>query len=182
MPYTSLDYPSIKIKKDVMVKVKPVNPGYVSTIKNPIIIEHTINASTQDIWLIISDNSTWIHWYPDRSKCEITSTKTELGSTRRVRQSWWLSDELIVLWEPTPAWGYTLVSYNAAIFTHLFEQVKLEVINDGNVTAKTVIRYTGAYEAHWLVWFYLWQIRLELSRLWKKALKGLKRCHSAHKP
>jgi len=176
-----LDYFPIKLEKDVMLKVQPIDQTYVSSFKKPIIIEHTINTSAQAIWLVISNNSTWTHWYPDMSLCETTSTHTELGSTRRVKQSWWLSDERIVLWEPNHAWGYTLESYNAPIFKHLYEQIELEAVNDGHATPQTVVRYTGAYEAHWLMWVYSWQIRWELSRLWKQALKGLEQYCSANK-
>lgn len=156
-----------------MLKVQPIDQSHLSSFKNPVVIERTINASTQDIWLVISNNSTWIHWYPNMSKCETTSSHDGLGSTRRVKQSWWLSDERIVLWEPNHEWGYTVESYNAPIFKHLFEQITLEAIHDDQSTPRTIVRYTGIYEAHWLVWFYSWQIHWELSRLWKEALQGL---------
>lgn len=158
-----------------MLNVEPVDQTFLARIKNPIIVEHTLNASKHKIWLVISDNSTWTQWYPGLSQCKTTSPYTGLGSTRRVKQSWWLSDERIVLWEPNRAWGYTLESYNAPIFKHLFEQIELEEIGDVHTTPQTVVRYKGAYEAHWLMWFYSWQIEWELSSLWRKALKGLEK-------
>jgi hypothetical protein len=128
-----------------MPTLSVVDPSFARTAPQTVVLERQIPASPAELWRVLSDNSSWMSWFPGMSFCTTTSEPmTGLGSTRTVKVGPLVADEHFILWEPESAWGFAVIRTNIPVAKRMLEQVELFA----NQSNGTLVRYTGAFEPH----------------------------------
>lgn len=109
-------------------------------------VEVNLKSPPKAVWDLLTDNPSWVNWFPGVTLCEDTSQQTTgVGVTRRIMVNGLQADEEIIAWEPERLWGFTVFETNRTFARRWVERVEITPTSGGS-NGGSHVRYSTGLE------------------------------------
>lgn len=150
-----------------MSRLHPVDRSFIDKADHHVIVEQTVHAPRELVWLALADHGGWDSWYPGMTQCE-TNEPGGRGARRVVKLGPLVAHEQWIVWEPEIALGFTVERMNLPMARRMFELIELR--DEGG---QTLVRFTGAYQSHPLARLTFGRSKRQIQASWSQALTQL---------
>ncbi len=151
-------------------EMRKVGLDFIKTANKTYVMESEVNLPRQIVWEVITDASTWRHWFPGTRKASYRaeSMPPGVGTCREALVGNARYEEYMVAWDEGTRWAYYIARSTVPIAWAQLESTELADTPNG-----TRVRWILATDRRLMLLLFAPIFHFYLKSLWKKAMRNL---------